>query len=68
MEGSDTDFHIAAAMIRVLVKHSSKVFYELPEEVKPIPRRNRKEEFLQLLRAEFNRQVYQRIARKQGIP
>ncbi|MDX9943128.1 MAG: DUF3987 domain-containing protein [Bacteroidales bacterium] len=68
MECSDTDFGIAAAMIGVLVQHSSKVFSELPEEAKPVPRKNKKEEFLQLLPAEFNRQAYQEIARKLTIP
>ena len=67
MECSDTDFELAATMIRVLVKHSSRVFSELPEEVKPILRKNLKEEFLDALPAEFNRQAYLEIGRNLAI-
>jgi hypothetical protein len=67
MECSDTDFEIAAAMIRVLVKHSSRVFSELPEEVKPISRKNMKEEFLEALPPEFNRQTFLELGRKLGL-
>ena len=67
IECSDTDFEIAAAMIRVLVKHSGRVFSELPEDAKPIPRKNLKEEFLDALPAEFNRQVYLEISKNLGI-
>lgn len=67
LECSDTDFEIAATMIRVLVKHSARVFSELPEETKPVPRKNLKEEFLAALPAEFNRQTFLEVARKLGI-
>jgi hypothetical protein len=67
MECSDTDFEIAAAMIRVLVKHSGRVFSELPEETKPVHRKNLKEEFLDALPSEFSRQSYLELAGKLGI-
>ncbi|MEE4178287.1 MAG: YfjI family protein [Bacteroides sp.] len=67
LECSDTDFDIAAAMIRVLVRHSGRVFSELPEETRPVPRKNKKEEFLEALPVEFNRQAYLEIANNLGI-
>ena len=45
----------------------SRVFSELPEDAKPIPRKNLKEKFLNELPVEFNRQTFQEIARKLGI-
>lgn len=64
----DRDFKTALAMIRVLVKHSSKVFSELPETPKPASRKNRKEKFLEALPKSFNRQAYLEVARKLEIP
>ena len=68
MECSDTYFEIASAMIRVLVKHSSRVFSELPEEAKPIPRNNLKKKFLNEFPVEFNRQTYLKAGQRIGIP
>jgi len=67
MECDERDFEIAAAMIRVLIRHSARVFSELPEEAKPVPRKNLKEEFLGALPLEFNRQTYLEAAQKLGI-
>jgi hypothetical protein len=64
----ERDFQTAISMIRVLVKHSSKVFSELPEEPKPAHRLNRKEKFLHALPQKFNRQVYLETAKKFEIP
>ena len=64
---SELDFDIATAMIRVLLKHSGRVFSELPEGAKPMLRKNRKEKFLDALPAEFNRQTCFEIARSIGI-
>jgi len=55
-------------MITVLVKHSSKVFSELPEEMKPTHRQNRKEKFLYALPLNFNRQKYIEVAKGFSIP
>jgi hypothetical protein len=67
MECGACDFEIALTMIQVLVKHASKVFSQLPEEVRPAPRKNLKERLLDALPAEFNRQAYLDIARKIGL-
>lgn len=64
----ERDFQTALAMVRVLVKHSAKVFTELPEDVKPSPRKNRKQKFLDALPQEFNRQQYLEVAKQMNIP
>ena len=64
----ERDFQAALAMVRVLVKHSAKVFTELPEDVKPSPRKNRKQKFLDALPQEFNRQKYLEVAKQMNIP
>ncbi|MEX2335708.1 MAG: DUF3987 domain-containing protein [Fulvivirga sp.] len=65
---NDRDFQSALAMVKVLVKHSSKVFSELPEETKPVLRKNRKEKFLYTLPKIFNRQKYLEVAGSLSIP
>lgn len=64
----ERDFQTALAMVKVLVKHSAKVFTELPEDVKPSPRKNRKQKFLDALPQEFNRQKYLEVAKEMNIP
>jgi len=64
----DRDFQTTLEMIKVLVKHASKVFSELPEEKQLPKRRNQKERFLDALPKEFNRQGYLNIAKKMSIP
>lgn len=64
----ERDFQNALAMVKVLVKHSSKVFSELPDIPKPATRKNRKEKFLEALPKTFNRQTYLEVASKLGIP
>lgn len=64
----ERDFQTALAMVRVLVKHSAKVFTELPEDVKPSPRKNRKQKFLDALPLEFNRQKFLEVAKQMNIP
>ncbi|MEI7491911.1 MAG: DUF3987 domain-containing protein [Bacteroidota bacterium] len=64
----DQDFETTLAMITVLVKHSSKVFSELPVEIKPAHRQNRKEKFLYALPLNFNRQKYIEVAKGYSIP
>src|SRR5690625_6194333 len=55
-------------MIKVLVKHSSKVFGELPQEETKPTRMNRKEKFLYALPRNFNRQKYLEVAKSLKIP
>ncbi|TRX51881.1 DUF3987 domain-containing protein [Fulvivirga sp. M361] len=64
----ERDFQTALAMIRVLIKHSSKVFSELPEDAPKPKRLNRKEKFLSQLPKRFNRQKYLETATSLNIP
>ena len=64
----ERDFKTALAMIKVLVKHSSKVFGELPQENNKPTLKNRKEKFLHNLPKEFNRKKYLEVAKKLSIP
>lgn len=64
----ERDFQTALAMVRVLVKHSAKVFTELPEDEKPKTRKNRKQKFLDALPKIFNRQKYLEVAKEMNIP
>ena len=67
-ECEDIDFENALTIISNLVKHSSKVFNDLPIEQKATKRLNRKERFLESLPKQFNRQEYLDLATKQSIP
>lgn len=64
----ERDFQASLAMVKVLVKHSSKVFAELPEDVQKPTRLNRKEKFLNKLPKHFNRQKYLEVATTLSIP
>lgn len=67
-ECEDVDFKNALTIISILVKHSSKVFNDLPIEQKAVKRLNRKERFLESLPKQFSRQEYLDLATKQNIP
>ncbi|SFN80775.1 Primase C terminal 2 (PriCT-2) [Bizionia echini] len=67
-ECEDIDFENALTIISILVKHSSKVFNDLPIEHKVTKRSNRKERFLESLPKQFSRQEYLDLATKQSIP
>jgi hypothetical protein len=67
MECDARDFQIASAMVGVLVRHSSRVFSELPEEVRLPQRKNLKQEFLDALPAEFNRKTFQEVGHNLGL-
>ena len=67
-ECEDIDFQNALTVISILVKHSSKVFNDLPIEQKTTKRLNRKERFLESLPKHFIRQEYLDLATKQNIP
>ncbi|MCF8229431.1 MAG: DUF3987 domain-containing protein [Bacteroidales bacterium] len=64
----EQDFQSVLSMIKTLVLHSSKVFSELPEDIQPPKRKNRKEKFLEQMPLNFNRQKYLEIARNLSIP
>ncbi|MBY0424132.1 MAG: DUF3987 domain-containing protein, partial [Cytophagales bacterium] len=64
----ERDFQITIELIKVLVKHASKIYSELPEETQPPKRKNQKEKFLDTLPASFNRQDYLKIATNLSIP
>ena len=55
-------------MVKVLVKHASKVFGELPQEEPKPTRMNKKEKFLNALPRNFNREKYLEVANTMSIP
>ena len=64
---SEDDFQNTLAMIRILVKHSSQVFSELPADDKPTKPKDRKEQFLDKLPIEFTHQGFIDIAKSLSI-
>ena len=64
---TDTDFQAALSMVKVLVKHSSHVFSELPQDVKPAKSDNNKEKFLDQLPLKFTRAKFIDLARHISI-
>ena len=63
----DIDFQNTLAMIRILVKHSSHVFSELPVDVNPTKPKDRKEQFLDKLPERFKRKEYVELAKSLSI-
>lgn len=65
---TDTDFENTLKIITVLLRHSSFIYTQIAQEAyKPKPQ-NRKEQFLDALPHNFNRQAYVSIAASLGIP
>lgn len=64
----DQDLQIVYEMVKVLTDHAEQVFSELPLERQNAPRKNMMDKLLEVLPAEFNRQVYLEIASKKMIP
>lgn len=64
----ERDFQASLSMVKVMVKHSSKVFGELPQEESRPNRMNKKEKFLYALPYNFNRQKYLEVANTLSIP
>lgn len=64
---TDADFNCALGMVAVLIRHSSKVFSQLPEDVPLVKKANKKEKFLEALPAEFNRKDYLTAAERLAI-
>lgn len=65
---SDTDFNIAMEMVKVLVQHAAHVFQQLPTDTAAKVQPNQKQQFLNMLPAEFDRQTYLAVADKLKIP
>ena len=64
---NDEDFDATMEMVKVLIKHSSLVFSELPQDkILPKPK-NLKEQFLDALPKTFNRQLFLKMATTLGI-
>ena len=63
----DVDLQSALAMIRVLIKHSSQVFSELPGEGKVSRPKDKKEQFLKLLAEKFSFQEFMDLAKSLDI-
>ena len=64
---TDEDFQTAISMVRILVKHSSHVYSELPEDVKPTGKQNKKEQFLDQLPGKFSHNDFIALAKKLAI-
>lgn len=64
---SDTDFQNALSIISILVKHSSYVFTQLPEDTKSANRQNKKEQLLDKLPGKFTSQEFLNIAKDLSI-
>ena len=65
---SDTDFNIAMEIVKVLVQHAAHVFQQLPTDTTAKAQPNQKQQFLNMLPAEFDRQTYLSVAQKLNIP
>jgi len=63
----DTDFNIAMEMVKVLVQHAAHVFQQLPTDTATKVQPNQKQQFLNMLPAEFDRQTYLTVAQKLNI-
>jgi len=64
---SDTDFAIAMEMVKVLVQHAAHVFQQLPTDTTAKVQPNQKQQFLNMLPAEFDRTTYLSVAQKLNI-
>ena len=65
---SDCDFNIAMEIVKVLVQHAAHVFQQLPTDTATKVQPNQKQQFLNMLPAEFDRQTYLSVAEKLKIP
>ena len=63
----DTDFNIVMEMVKVLVQHAAHVFQQLPTDTATKVQPNQKQQFLNMLPAEFDRQTYLAVAQKLNI-
>jgi hypothetical protein len=65
---SDTDFNVAMEIVKVLVQHAAHVFQQLPTDTAAKVQPNQKQQFLNMLPVEFDRQTYLAVADKLKIP
>ncbi|WP_375582237.1 DUF3987 domain-containing protein [Cyclobacterium xiamenense] len=63
----DEDFKSAMAMVNVLLKHSDKVYTQMPKEEVPQARKNIQQQFLDALPKNFDRKTYVSTAEKLKI-
>lgn len=63
----DTDFNIAMEMVKVMVQHAAHIFQQLPTDTATKVQPNQKQQFLNMLPAEFDRQTYLAVAQKLNI-
>lgn len=64
---SDEDFSSTLSMVRVLIKHSSKVYSSLPVDEKAIKYKNTKERFIESLSLRFTTQDFHNKAKELDI-
>ena len=64
---SDVDFQTALSMVKILVKHSSHVYSELPEDIQPVGKKNKKVQFLDKLPEKFSHQDFIDLAKSISI-
>ena len=64
---SDEDFQSTLTIVKVLIKHSSKVYSSLPDDKTTIDYKNKKEQFIEHLPLRFTTQDFQNYAGKLSI-
>ena len=64
---TDQDYQIALDMVAVLLKHSDKVFTQMPKEEAMKKRKNIRQQFLDDLPKTFDRKTYVSVAERLGI-
>lgn len=65
---SDEDYDLVLAIVTVLLRHSTRIYYHLPQEPRTPVRKNIREKFLKALPQLFDRQQYLKIAYGLRIP
>ena len=63
----DDDFQAVLSMIRVLVRHASHVYSELPVDATPTKPKDKKEKFLEMLPYKFSRKDFLELAKTMDI-
>jgi hypothetical protein len=65
---SDTDFHTALELVKILIQHAASVYNALPAETATPKQPNQKQQFLETLPPEFSRRDYLTTAQSLNIP
>ena len=65
---SDEDFKSTLKIVKVLIKHSSKVYSSLSTDNKTVNYKNNKEKFIDSLPLRFTTQDYYKVAKDFNIP